>query len=1028
MIYFKLNLFLTKERNMALKLTQTQVSELYVSIFNRASEGEGNTNWQNQNLSMAETATLMLDTGAAKAYFGSSMDTNQAFIEHIYLNTLNKTATDDPSGIANWVNQLDSGAMTKGEVVAAMIEAINTYAPGGENYDETDTKTVEAYNQFNNRTIVSNHMADTIEKPPADYAVSTRFHTSGNEGLVVNHDFSTVTSADAVIDGLGEVTGLPIKLTTKADDITIDGQFTDKGTDHQAEIEGTDTLGVKTSVANDTITATVGTLQTGDRIVDPSTTDHDTLEARMEASLGTTANKGPDGNIGGGDDVLDPTDGPTITNIEDITLRDNQQVDVYNVANISGTENLNIDSKGNTFFNSADDVASLEIREADGTKIKNVVAIDNTTALYLTEASNGLNVILKDDVTNLDMDAQDGSPDHKVSVELKGAQITLGLADDNDDLDSTTNDGGSFGEMTLIGADKASTVTLAADTSLHNVTDQVASAGDNTAPTADIDDSADTTVIFGAINHGIDVVGTETETSTVSNAGLADKLILDGDQDITLVGTVAQFDEAVIEELDEATSDDMNSVITLTADVDLASTDLTAAEVDRVVVSALHGKIATGNEVSEIVVDVDTVVEVKAIEENDSLVVTGENATDSLDIDINVGNAGAARGNLVLGGDAHISTADMIEGSTSGGGSENGTSTTDAKEDTEANAATATITVTSNSNLNVLDVSQLTSKGFTLQGDKDLTVGILVMGGDDTDQSASIMNATEYTGDLQADLVIDADTGYDDGEDVNGDLGGSNRILLGSGNDVLGNVGIVDDAANGDDIAMGAGDDVVKIGSIDRATGKHGDDAVSAEIWGQEGRDTYIFQSEADTTNGVDSYVQIEDFNAGSNGDQIDFDIYRDRDGEGATNPDVESRIDIYDNMKIMADTDTNMATNEKLVSGDVVLISTADIDTFDNASALGLFGNAATTDQVFDDNDYHSGANAAWFEWIFIVGETSGNDGVKIFSVTMDGTADTAADETAITGYTATLIGQLQNLDEDINITTLTNDNFDFL
>ena len=227
---------------------------------------------------------------------------------------------------------------------------------------------------------------------------------------------------------------------------------------------------------------------------------------------------------------------------------------------------------------------------------------------------------------------------------------------------------------------------------------------------------------------------------------------------------------------------------------------------------------------------------------------------------------------------------------------------------------------------------------------------------------------------------------------------------------------------------MGAGDDVVKIGSIDRATGVHGDDAVSAEIWGQEGRDTYIFQSEADTTNGVDSYVQIEDFNAGSNGDQVDFDIYRDRDGEGATNPDVESRIDIYDNMKIMADTDTNMATNEKLVSGDVVLISTADIDTFDNASALGLFGNAATTDQVFDDNDYHSGANAAWFEWIFMVGETSGNDGVKIFSVTMDGTADTAADATAITGYTATLIGQLQNLDEDINITTLTNDNFDFL
>jgi len=925
-----------------------------------------------------------------------STGTPEEQVNTVFKNVLAREVASD-AGMKFYTDKLAEDDYDMADLMADVL----AIAKDPDNYVDGDTLRIKAE--------VAEYYLETI---PADQQQHLPYYLDE-----VNFDNSTLTTAHKEIDGLVG-TGLPIKLTTKADDITIDGQFTDKGTNDEAEIEGTDTLGVKTSAANDTITATVGTLQTGDRIVDPSTTDHDTLEAQMEASLGTTAHTG----------VLDPTDGPTITNIEDITLRDNQQVDVYNVANISGTENLNIDSKGNTFFNSADDVASLEIREADGTKIKNVVAIDNTTALYLTEASNGLNVILKDDVTNLDMDAQDGSPDHKVSVELKGAQITLGLADDNDDLDSTTNDGGSFGEMTLIGADKASTVTLAADTSLHNVTDQVASAGDNTAPTADIDDSADTTVIFGAINHGIDVVGTVTETSTVSNAGLADKLILDGDQDITLVGTVAQFDEAVIEELDEATSDDMNSVITLTADVDLASTDLTAAEVDRVVVSALYGDIAATNQASEIVVDVDTVVEVKAIEENDSLVVTGENATDSLDIDINVGNAGAARGNLVLGGDAHISTADMIDGSTNDGGSENGTSTTAAEEDTEANAATATITVTSNSNLNVLDVSQLTSKGFTLQGDKDLTVGILVMGGDDTNQSASIMNATEYTGDLQADLVIDADTGYNDGEGIDGDLGGSNRILLGSGNDVLGNVGIVDDAANGDDIAMGAGDDVVKIGSIDRATGVHGDDAVSAEIWGQEGRDTYIFQSEADTTNGVDSYVQIEDFNAGSNGDQVDFDIYRDRDGEGATNPDVESRIDIYDNMKIMADTDTNMATNEKLVSGDVVLISTADIDTFDNASALGLFGNAATTDQVFDDNDYDSAADAAWFEWIFMVGETSGNDGVKIFSVTMNGTTDTVADTTAISGYTATLIGQLQNLDEDINITTLTNDNFDFL
>ncbi len=63
-------------------LTQTQVSQLYVALFNRASEGQGNTYWQSQP-DMATAANVMLDTDAAKNYFGANLYTNQAFIEHI---------------------------------------------------------------------------------------------------------------------------------------------------------------------------------------------------------------------------------------------------------------------------------------------------------------------------------------------------------------------------------------------------------------------------------------------------------------------------------------------------------------------------------------------------------------------------------------------------------------------------------------------------------------------------------------------------------------------------------------------------------------------------------------------------------------------------------------------------------------------------------------------------------------------------------------------------------------------------------
>jgi hypothetical protein len=130
-------------------LTQTQVSQLYVAIFNRASEGEGNRYWQTQP-DAASAADAMLDTTDARNYFGSSLDSNQAFIEHIYQNTLNKTSAVDPDGIAYWRGLLDQGS-SRGAVVAQLVGVIENYAPGGPSYDPNDADTVAAYNQFVNR-------------------------------------------------------------------------------------------------------------------------------------------------------------------------------------------------------------------------------------------------------------------------------------------------------------------------------------------------------------------------------------------------------------------------------------------------------------------------------------------------------------------------------------------------------------------------------------------------------------------------------------------------------------------------------------------------------------------------------------------------------------------------------------------------------------------------------------------------------------------------------------------------------------
>ena len=175
-------------------LARTQVSQLYVALFGRASEGSGNAFWQSQP-DMATAADTMLGTRAATDYFGTSLDSNRAFIEHIYLNTLNKTAEDDAGGITYWTTMLDQG-LTRGDVVASLLSVISHYAPGGLYHDPNDAATVAAYNQFTNRVIVSDYMAEHEDQPPDDWAVSTSF----TRGLLVTDDPVTAVAATALVD------------------------------------------------------------------------------------------------------------------------------------------------------------------------------------------------------------------------------------------------------------------------------------------------------------------------------------------------------------------------------------------------------------------------------------------------------------------------------------------------------------------------------------------------------------------------------------------------------------------------------------------------------------------------------------------------------------------------------------------------------------------------------------------------------------------------------------------------------------
>jgi len=168
--------------------TKTEISEIYVAVFNRASEGEGNEFWQGFAGTKSELIDATLATQAAQDYFGDALDTNEAFVEHIYVNTLGKTAIEDPDGIAFWVAKLDADE-SRGSVVEQLMFAAQQPENAG-----------DAQDQFNNRVEVSDYSADTLTTPPENFATSLAF----DGDLTVTSDSATVTTAKASVDVIAD--------------------------------------------------------------------------------------------------------------------------------------------------------------------------------------------------------------------------------------------------------------------------------------------------------------------------------------------------------------------------------------------------------------------------------------------------------------------------------------------------------------------------------------------------------------------------------------------------------------------------------------------------------------------------------------------------------------------------------------------------------------------------------------------------------------------------------------------------------
>ena len=962
---------------------------------------------------------------------------------------------------------------------------------------------------------------DNRRRPAFDDAAETLRNKIEVASYFIDSGFDAQHLSDLnVIDEV--ITDLDVAAAKNAIDVLAQGHepfklstgFDLAGRDASDDVSGKYDNLIDLTMLDDVIDGTTpGSLQVGDKIVDPSVKDNDTLEAVLTGDLGVNDPNGD--SLGAPNDLDDPNiSGPVIQNIESITFRDDDAVSVINLDGVKNNKDMYIDSEDAAQFNSLHDLQLLEIANLDGNQVGKLHAIDRTQNLAVSDIRNDAEIVLKSDFKNLLVDAyaEDGQDD-AVTIDMKGASFNLGLFDDDDGKSPDDNDGGQFKTMTLVSEDAASVVTLMDDTTLNNATDDTS----NTTGAADKAD-ADTD------KTGTDDTGTEGSMQTlekndgVDNSLLAETLYLDGDQDITLVGTGIQFDEAIIKENND---DALTSTIDLTlqgeAEVS-APVDLTWAQVDRVVVKAL-GATDHATDWMEIDVDQDSIVRVDAIEDLDALVITGDHQYDDLEIEINTGAHGAPLGRLVLGGDASATTTDFDadQGNAVGGTEAHGNAGNVSPDLTTPDARSATLTVVSDSYLGALDISQISGPKVTIKGSEDLRIYELIMGNGgpgDGDTQANTIDAREMTGDFTAELAalntkvnnldsLTPDQAHDDGNGIddnaaagtfnggNADNGAGVTILLGSGNDELDNVGVLGtkdgEWDHTDNIDMGDGNDVVQIGSFD-PDGNRNDDAVGAEIYGGQGKDTFIFTSVASTDKGqlaagtqytfADagsttsdapvaqdkhasdqtgvSLIQIEDFNSGMgaaendniDADQISFNLFRDVDGNtSTTTKDTAANPELFHNGEVL---DATSDARYLLSDGDVVLVKVADIDAVTAETVKGFFGDTvagtptanaddmvtaapdatATPAALFEDPDVEADSMSDFQENIIIVGEADGSDGVKIFYVREGGNVapDTTSATCAVDNLEVTLIGQLNGTDEnELNINRLTIDNFDF-
>ena len=174
-------------------VTQAQVAQLYVALFNRAPEGAGFNAWVSAGATktQAQIANDMLNSDAAIAYYGGSIDQDRDFVEMIYKNILGKDYSQDPNGINAWVKHLQLGN-SRGDTLVKLFDVASSAAARAA--DPVAAKV------FENKTEISKYMAEKI--PAIDRNGSGDYNYTPFQEIIRTTNSTNLNEQKAKVDQL----------------------------------------------------------------------------------------------------------------------------------------------------------------------------------------------------------------------------------------------------------------------------------------------------------------------------------------------------------------------------------------------------------------------------------------------------------------------------------------------------------------------------------------------------------------------------------------------------------------------------------------------------------------------------------------------------------------------------------------------------------------------------------------------------------------------------------------------------------